>query len=411
MWGVLGWMVLVLVAVAWGRFAAGGDVGIGAAPFVGRWTWDPRLGLFPAIVLGAAVAWKGPTVAASLRWSLLPVVTGAVASLWGLLLAASGGWSAVTAPLTTGFEYEPFAADIGGGRAFADFWSGFVEHIGDHPTHVRGHPPGAVAVPWVLDQVGLGGAGWFAALCLGGWGVAVGAALVAHRAVAGEVAARKAAPVSALLPASIWAGTSADALFAGAVAAGIALSVVAAVTGRHAVLAGTTLGAALLLTYGAVPLLLLPGAVVLHRRAWRAGAAIVAAALAVLSLAAVAGFSWPDGLAATRSEYWQGLASERPGWYLTLAGNPGALAVSLGPAVAAGLAGLRWSARRSLLPLAALAGVLAADLSQLSRGEVERIWLLFVPWVALAAPDARRGWLVAQVAVAVVVQTVLRSPW
>lgn len=409
--GVLAWTVVVLAAVLWGPLAAGGDVGIGAPPFVGRWEWDLRLGLVPAILLGALVAWKGPAAVASLRWSFVPVATAVVASLWGLLLAASEGWAAVTAPLTTRFEYEPFAAGIGGPSEFAVFWSGYVEHIGEYPTHVRGHPPGAVAVPWLLDQVGLGGAGWFAVLCLAGWGVAVGAALVAYRAVAGEAAARSAAPVLALLPAAIWAGTSADALFAGVIALGVALTVVAAVTGRHAWLAGATLGAALLLTYGAVPVLVLPAAVIVHRRAWRAGTTVVVAAVGVLSVAALAGFSWPEGLAATRAEYWQGLAADRPGWYLMLAGNPGALALALGPAVAAGLARLRWPARRSLLPMAAAAAVVAANLSQLSRGEVERIWLLFVPWLALAAAGGRRRWLVAQVAVAVVIQTVLRSPW
>jgi hypothetical protein len=55
--------------------------------------------------------------------------------------------------------------------------------------------------------------------------------------------------------------------------------------------------------------------------------------------------------------------------------------------------------------------VLVADLSQMSRGETERIWLPFVPWLALAAPGERRGWLAAQVTVAVVLQAVLDSPW
>ncbi|MGH9114184.1 MAG: hypothetical protein ACRDZN_18060, partial [Acidimicrobiales bacterium] len=148
-------------------------------------------------------------------------------------------------------------------------------------------------------------------------------------------------------------------------------------------------------------------------------------ALAVLGVAAAAGFWWPEGLAATQSAYWSGLGGIRPALYLTFAGNPAALALATGPAVAAGLAlalsrsnrlllrpvpgGER--ARAALLPAAALAAVALADLSQLSRGEVERIWLPFVPWLALAAPGDRRGWLAAQVAVALVVQSVLISPW
>jgi hypothetical protein len=105
--------------------------------------------------------------------------------------------------------------------------------------------------------------------------------------------------------------------------------------------------------------------------------------------------------------------------YLTLVGNPASLALATGPAVAAGLASLASNRRRpsahgphpALLPAAALAAVAAADLSQLARGEVERIWLPFVPWLALAAPGDRRGWLAAQVAVALLLQSILVSPW
>jgi hypothetical protein len=64
-----------------------------------------------------------------------------------------------------------------------------------------------------------------------------------------------------------------------------------------------------------------------------------------------------------------------------------------------------------VLPVAALAAVAAADLSQHARGEVERIWLPFVPWLALVAPGDRRGWLAVQVAVAIALQAGLRSPW
>jgi hypothetical protein len=142
------------------------------------------------------------------------------------------------------------------------------------------------------------------------------------------------------------------------------------------------------------------------------GAAGVAA---LLGLAAAAGFSWFQGLDATRQAYWSGIGARRPGWYLTLAGNPGALALAAGPAVATGLATtlgrVRTLWRPALLPGAALAAVAAADLSQMARGEVERIWLPFVPWLALAAPGHRRSWLAAQVVVGLALQTALSSPW
>jgi hypothetical protein len=58
-----------------------------------------------------------------------------------------------------------------------------------------------------------------------------------------------------------------------------------------------------------------------------------------------------------------------------------------------------------------LLAVAAADVSQMARGEVERIWLPFVPWLALAAPGHRRAWLAAQVTVGLALQAALRSPW
>jgi hypothetical protein len=56
-----------------------------------------------------------------------------------------------------------------------------------------------------------------------------------------------------------------------------------------------------------------------------------------------------------------------------------------------------------------------ADLSGLSKAEVERIWLPFLPWVLLATaalPRAgARRWLAAQATLAVVLQLTMAWPW
>ena len=432
--GVAAWVAVVALGVAWGALAVtDAGVSLRAAPLMGRWRWQGDLGLLPAAGLAVgAVAW-GPRLAARLPWRAVPWATGIAAVAWTTALAAAGGWGRVTEPLTSRHEYEPFAAGIDDLGAFL---AGFTDGLAGHPVHVQGHPPGPVVVAWALDRVGLGGAGWLAALALAGWGAAAGAALVAARTVAGERAARRAAPALALLPAAVWAGTSLDALFAGitATAAALAVTAVARSSARLAAVAGVVGGIAVLCTYGAVVVLAIPvlaclGLVVGGRRApsttppgagqsrpivvlaaWAAGGAI-----AVLGLAAAAGFWWPAGVAATSAAYWSGVGGHRPGVYLTLAGNPAALALATGPAVAAGLstalARVRVAWRPALLPGAALAAVAAADVSQMSRGEVERIWLPFVPWLALAAPGHRRGWLVVQVAVALALQSLLASPW
>ena len=122
--------------------------------------------------------------------------------------------------------------------------------------------------------------------------------------------------------------------------------------------------------------------------------------------------------------YWDGIARKRPATYW-LWGNLAALAFCTGPMVAAGLARAVASARelwadhqgRVALALtgAAFATVAVADLSRMSKGEVERIWLPFAPWLLLSCallPERwRRRGLVLQLALALVVQHLLFTGW
>ncbi len=57
--------------------------------------------------------------------------------------------------------------------------------------------------------------------------------------------------------------------------------------------------------------------------------------------------------------------------------------------------------------------IVASNVSQYSKGEVERIWLIFFPWLVPAAAvlTRRRGWLVCQAAGALVLQAWLVSKW
>lgn len=404
------WAAVIVVALWWGHASiADAGLGIGAAPLAGHWEWHPSLGLLPAAAVAAVVVWAGPGLAARLPWHRVPLLAGLAASAWALALAAADGWQRVTEPLTTRHEYEPFAASIADVGSFLDQ---YVQQLPATPVHVQGHPPGATLVPLGLDRLGLAGAGWLAAIALAGWGLAVAAALVAARSVGGEAAARRAAPALVLLPAAVWAGTSLDALFAGVLAVGVALALLA--RRRAALAGGAVLGGGLLLTYGGALLLALPGLAYLRRRRPRQIAVLGGAVVVVLVAVAVwTGFWWPDGLQATRAAYARGIAADRPAGYFALAGNPAALALATGPAVAMGVWAMasRWRRADALLPLAGLALVLVAQLSLLSKGEVERIWLPFVPWLALAAPGQHRGWLAVQAGLALLLQATLRSPW
>ncbi|NVI85817.1 hypothetical protein HUX53_00655, partial [Actinomadura sp. BRA 177] len=68
----------------------------------------------------------------------------------------------------------------------------------------------------------------------------------------------------------------------------------------------------------------------------------------------------------------------------------------------------------AVLACAALAGVLVLDVSGVTRGEVERIWVPFAAWAVAAAalhqPPAR-AWLAAQAVTALAVQALVLSPW
>jgi hypothetical protein len=138
-------------------------------------------------------------------------------------------------------------------------------------------------------------------------------------------------------------------------------------------------------------------------------------ALAALA-AAAAGFWWVDGLSAARRAYAVSLASVRPFGYFLLA-NLAAFAAAVGPVVWGWLPRARGGAW--LVAAGAVVAVVVADLSGLSKGEVERIWLPFMPWLVAAAaavlvdvPAAtRRTWLALQLGWALLVQAVVFSPW
>jgi hypothetical protein len=297
----------------------------------------------------------------------------------------------------------------------------FVERLPAAPTHVAGHPPGAVLVFWLAARAGLGGPGGAAVVVFAAVALTTAATAVAARAVLSEHRARSALPFIALAPAAVWAGTSPDPVYAAVAAAGVTCVAVAAAADRErpllAVVGGTLLATAVYLSYGLVLLLALPTAVVFAHRAWPTATRALAGAGAVVVAFTIAGFWWPAGLAATHRAYGSGAAHHRPYWYFATVGDPAAVALATGPAVAAALGTLR-RARVALLVVPALAAIAVADVSGLAKAEVERIWLPFVPWLLIATvplagkrPGSLRRWLGLQLAVGIALQVSLRSPW
>lgn len=150
-------------------------------------------------------------------------------------------------------------------------------------------------------------------------------------------------------------------------------------------------------------------------------------ALAVVAAFAAEGFWWPEGYQLVVERYYQGVASERPYTYWVWA-NLASLALAAGPALIVGARRVatemvtikpwrRGNRCEPVLLLAATAAVmiLLADLSGLSKAEVERIWLPFTVWLLPAASLlpawSWRRWLGVQAATALAVNHLVLTFW
>ncbi|MEX2553697.1 MAG: hypothetical protein WD627_11940 [Actinomycetota bacterium] len=387
----------------------GYTLGLNAAPLFGELSPSLTVRIIPAAVFIVLVVSYGGTASTRLSWSglLLSSFAGAVA--WAVALAAIRGLPALTAPLSSKFDALPFLPRVG---SIADFLQTFTAHIATFPIHVQGHPPGLVVLLAGLRWLGVARPEIVAGLYILAGASTVPAVLVAMRSVAGENPARSAAPWLVLAPFSLWIATSPDALYAGVGAWALVLIVTAGTSRLRPLAGGLLFGFTLLLTYGAALLALIPAGVALVRRQLKPLSYVLVGVAAVVTAFAAAGFWWLDGLWATRSRYYAGLGGVRPYWYFLLA-DAAALAIACGPATLKGILSPR-DGRAWILPALALLAVAAAALSGLSKGEVERIWLPFTPWIVLAAGSVttrRRFWLATSAVVAMGVEVLVMTPW
>ncbi len=404
------------------------------------------VGTLPAIVL-ALLAWRwAAPLAERLPWRRLLLVGYVVALVWLLSLALVDGEPGLTRVLGNDDEYLRTA------RVVTDVPAMLQEFIARIPysaapdnwdTHIAGHPPLAFLFFIGLARIGLGGDLAAALVVTALAATTAPGVLVALRALGAETGARRAAPFLVLTPAAIFMAVSADALFAAVAAWGLAtlaLSASARARGRPArvmvgwaAASGLLLGTGVLLSYGLPLLGVLALAVLLAARSWwPLPVAALAALVPVLVLAAL-GFAWWEAYPVLRTRYFDGVASDRPTAYWWWA-NLAALALSAGPLLGAGaarLAQLTWTTRTReawrrttsdasdrvvlLLATAGFASILLADASGMSKAEVERIWLPFIPWMTLCLvllPASWRRWgLGLQLVFALVLQHVMYTSW
>lgn len=417
---VAGAAALVVVVRWWGeRLVRDGAVLLLASgePLMGPVRSRVGSATVAALTLAAVFVVVLPGLADRLRWSALLPASAVGSAAWSVTLALVDGRRGGFVDRLTG--RDEYLHDVhrftGGPIQLLHTFAGRI-HTTDGSqwaTHVGGHPPGALLTFWTVTRLG-GGAGWSAALCVAGGALAVPAVLLTVRAVDSEQMARRAAPFLVVAPAAVWVAVSADAWFLGVTAWGIACLALS-VRRRSDPLAltgGLLLGFGCYLSYGLV--LVAPLAVAVAVRRPRTVALGLVGVLAVVAAFTAGGFWWWDGLQQTRLRVAAGAAAARPYSYFLVA-NVAALVIAVGPSTVAGLARLRRGMPLGFLAVPALAGIAVADLTGLSRGEVERIWLPFMPWLVVAAAVLparhRRAWLAGQLAVGIVVQTLVVSLW
>jgi hypothetical protein len=415
---LLAWCAVVLAA----RVAlvdlvqSGAHLRIPFPPLDAALDWRPSWVLLLPVAVGVVVLRAAPAARARWSWHRVLVASGLGVAVWGVALAALDGLDGLVGSVTLKNEYYLDAGRVGDPLIFL---RGFTAHIDQYRIHVQGHPPGYLLFLSLLDRLGIGSPGAVATIEIGGGALAVVAVLVAVREVAGEDVARRAAPFLVVAPTAIWMVSSADALYAGVGAWAVALVVLA--TGRErttsarcAVAGGVLFGAVAFLSYGLVLLSIIPIGVALRRRRPRMLLLAALGALGVVGAFLLAGFSWFDGLAATRGRYLAGVAARRPYWPFLLA-DAACLAIAMGPALAVALWRLR-DRRLWWLVGGAVVAIALAGASGMSKGEVERIWLPFTIWVlpagaALATSRRATWWLGLQVTFTIFLQTLVRSPW
>ena len=397
------------------------------APWHGWWEPHVGPGTLPSVLLAGLALWGALRAATALSWRRLLVVAYLASLAWLLSLALVDGASGLSRVLGNPHEYLGTARTVsaGGTDAIGPLLASWVDRIPIHAeqnwtTHVAGHPPGMLLFFIALVWMGLGGdlaAGIVVTAIAASIAPAV---LITLRRLGTESVARRAAPFLVFTPSAVFLAVSADAVMAAVAAWAMSLLALAASpTFRRSIvwaaLAGVSFGILVLMSYGLVLFAIIAIGLLYGTKAYRVFLPCAVGAFVVVLLPAAAGFWWPEALIVLRERYWDGVAARRPGAYWTWA-NLALLVATAGPVVATGLTRIRALPRPVIaVVIATVAAVALADLSQMSRAEVERIWLPFIPWltVAVAALPERwmRGALASQLVVALALQHLLYTSW
>lgn len=391
--------------------------------------WDPRFGLLtvPAVAIGLLLVTVLPRLARTLSWRALLGTAFATTWVWIVAVAMTEGTEGLARTFERRQEYVYDAQRVGSIRTMLQT---FVDRIPfDAPdnwyVHVAGHPPGALLYFVGVDRLGITDPFWIGVVCVTIASTAIVAVMITLRTLGSETAARSAMPWIVLAPTAVWMGVNGDAVFTAVAAWGLALLAIAAVHLRPlpAVGAGLLLGCCVYLSYGLTLLGILAVAVLVVARTWRPLPWALGGALVVAAAFTLGGFAWWEAYPVLRERYYDGIASERAFSYWVW-GNLAAWTFTIGLAVWAAfpsaVAAVRDPADRGRQVLAQLAAaavlmIVVADLSGMSKAEVERIWLPFTIWIVALPSLLPERWhkplLLSQVVLALLVQQLLLTRW
>ncbi|HEX8002797.1 MAG TPA: hypothetical protein VF519_08895 [Mycobacteriales bacterium] len=414
------WVALVAFgfALTGAARALGLRVGVPGAPFTGEYRFKVEVGtvLAPAVAV-AVLAGVRAGVVERLGWRRLLLLAYAATLAWSLALAVVDGGNGLAFPVT-----HDYLGDVAAVRDDpARFVREFVAHAPSYGEATRTHPPAPVLLLWALRRLGATRPATLGVLVTMLGCLTVPFTGVALRSLCGERAARRLLPALVLAPYAVWVAVSMDGVTAALVAGFVALGVVGSEPGRRpwwALGSGVVLGVAALFSYAVGWLAAIPLIVCFVRRRATTIAFIGFGALLPLAVARAWGFVWPDGLTVAQAD-WSVRVGPHRSWLLWAFLDIVVLVIACGPHVVTAARRIRRTPGWPFVVGAGI-GVAFAIGSGLARGEVERSWLPFFPWLLVPVTgdddDGEPGrpsllLLALGAGAAVVIESVLRSSW
>ncbi len=415
---------LALTALA---VAVSAHVGSPGAPFTGRFRFKVAAGslLAPATAVTVLAAVR-TGLTDRLRWGVLLGASYLAALWWAMSLALVDGGNGFAAPIASPAGYLRDVPAVGSHPGH--FLRTFVEQAPHYSVATRTHPPGPVLLLWGLGKLGIHRPEVIGIVLTVLACAYVPLLAVAVRSLCHETAARRLLPILVLAPYAVWLAVSMDAIVLLLAAAFVTLGVVGSEPRRSplwALASGLLLGCDAMLNYAVAWLGVSVVAVYFVRRRPLLNVFTGIGTLVPLMLFWIAGFTWTNGLSAAQADFSVRVGPHRS-WLLWAFLDLLLLLIACGPAIIRALSRLHLTPGWPFVAGAGLA-VIFAILSGLSRGEVERSWLAFYPFLLIpaVAPAARPPthgpgidagpvpfWPVAVGAAgAILIEAVLRTTW